>query len=430
MRDFPHALPNLRHLSAVTAVMDRGSISAAAQSVHLTQPAVTQAVAAIEHRLGGRLFRRDATGTQITAAGEIARRRLERALEHIAVGCAEVGVSLAPGTTAVQCTTATQWRALSEVVAHGGWSRAARAIGRTRATLHRPCRELEQTLGIALMERTSHGVRPTRAAERLARRVRLAEAEWRQAQAEVAAADGRDSGRTVIGAMPLARSFIVPAAVITFTAVFPAHQIEILDGPYESLLEALRDGRADFLIGALRDAVMDEVIQEPLFDDPIAVVARAGHPLVIHQKASLDALRASAWIAPRNASPLRQTFDRVVGTGGRAAPIECNTLEAARSLLLASDRLMLASAHQVQRELEAGTLALVEHPFGSIRRAIGLTRRRDWTPTSAQQILLASLRTEAEQAAQSASVATVSSPSFSRNRLGDSPARRVKKREK
>lgn len=43
---------NLRHLDAVAAAGKLGSISAAAQAMNLSQPALTQAVAKVEDRLG------------------------------------------------------------------------------------------------------------------------------------------------------------------------------------------------------------------------------------------------------------------------------------------------------------------------------------------------------------------------------------------
>ena len=51
----PGATPNLRHLVLFDQVVRRGSVSAAARATHLSQPAVTQAVAHIEAALGARL---------------------------------------------------------------------------------------------------------------------------------------------------------------------------------------------------------------------------------------------------------------------------------------------------------------------------------------------------------------------------------------
>lgn len=430
MKKTPSDLPNVRHLTAAIAVLQQRSISAAARSVHLTQPAVTQAMNALEQSMGGRLFDRSAQGIRPTETGQRTGLRLERALEQISLGLLEAGAASTQRAALARSVTATQLRAVSEVVAAGGIGAAARTVGTTRATLHRPLRQLEALLGIHLVEATSHGIRPTRAAGRLARRVRLAESEWQQACAEMAAASGEEKGSTVIGAMPLARSVIVPATVLAFAQRFPRHRVEVLDGPYESMLEALRDGRADWLIGALREVVTADVVQEALFDDPLAIIARAQHPLAIGQEISAVALSAQSWVAPRSGSPLRRRFDQLIGVGGPVEPIECNSLMAARSILLASDRLMLSSTHQVRHELNAGVLAVVHHPFGRLTRTIGITRRRDWEPTLTQRVMLDLLVMESRRVAQESLYADGSNPSLARKSRGARPVPRVKKREK
>jgi LysR family transcriptional regulator, regulator for genes of the gallate degradation pathway len=192
---------------------------------------------------------------------------------------------------------------------------------------------------------------------------------------------------------------LVPRALLEFSWQHPEHAVSILDGPYESMLAALRRGAADVLIGALRDPTpSDDVVQEHLFDDPLSIVVRAGHPLDRATPLTVAALAAFPWIAPRPGSPLRRQFDALferLGPRQTAAPIECNSLVAARAILLASERVMLLSAHQIHHELETGQLAALPHPLGEITRSIGLTVRRDWRPTAVQAQLLDGLRRQA-----------------------------------
>jgi DNA-binding transcriptional LysR family regulator len=224
-----------------------------------------------------------------------------------------------------------------------------------------------------------------------------------QARAEVSAAAGAESGQTVIGAMPLGRSFMVPETVLRFAARRPQHRVSILDGPYDSLLDALRRGRADVLVGALREQTPSDVLQEHLFDDPLAIIVRRGHPLEKmtgggRRAPPVAALAGFPWIAPRAGSPLRRHFERLfsgASTRPPAAAIECNSLIAARALLLRSDRAMLLSEQQARHELAAGELVALAHPAGRVVRAIGLTLRRDWQPTAVQAELLDILRTVA-----------------------------------
>ena len=87
--DPPAALPNLRHLALCCRVAGEGSVSAAARALHLTQPAVTQALQSVERELGGPLFRREAGVLVLTTEGSLACARLERALELLRRALAE-----------------------------------------------------------------------------------------------------------------------------------------------------------------------------------------------------------------------------------------------------------------------------------------------------------------------------------------------------
>lgn len=405
----PERLPNLRHLQVLCEVARHGSVSAAARALHLSQPAATQAVARLESVLDARLFERTPGGVRATAHGRICVDRAGRVLERITDGVAGSARvrSHQEAERLLRMITSAELEAVTAVVEHNGFASAASAIGLSRPTLHRAVRRLEKTLGVPLFEWTSFGLSPTREAEHLACQARLACGEIQQALAEIRAAKDTDTGRTVIGAMPLARSGLVPRAVLEFTAQYPGHRISILDGPYENMLQELRHGGADALVGALRDPLPSpDIDQEHLFDDPLAVIMRAGHPLADRTTASVRLLCRFPWIAPRLGSPLRGQFEDLLRGGGSASEVppvpfvECNSLVAARTMLMESDRLMLLSRYQIQHELSSGALIALPHPQGRVVRRIGLTLRKGWQPTTAQRALLQALRKHARAAAR------------------------------
>ncbi len=395
---------NLRHLHTFGEVARLGSVSAAARAVHISQPAVTQAVAGVERYFGVSLLTRSNTGVALTAAGELCARRIERSISHLRDAVAELTRSRNFDFDATRLMRSAHLHALSAVVEHRNFSLAARAQHVSQPSVHRAARELERLIGVPLFEKTSFGITPTREAEKLARRARLAFAEIAQARAEVHALSGGESGRTVIGAMPLARSFLVPTALLEFTQQYPEHSVAIVEGTYEHLLASLRSGEADFLIGALRNpAPVADVVQEHLFDDPLAIIVRAKHPLVSRKRVTVAALSKYPWIVPRAGTPLRVHFHEMFETAGLPAPtraIECNSLIATRALLLESDRIMLLSAHQIHYELEAGLLVALPHPAGDVERPIGLTMRHDWHPTDSQRTLLEIVRRCSAKAAR------------------------------
>ncbi len=398
-------VPSLRQLGVFLELTRQGSVSATARSVHLSQPAVSQILARLEAAYGVRLLDRTGSGVTMTEAGRLLAFRATRARDEVLDGLAEAGYPRLPDRRAIgpdptRAMTTAQVQALAVVAGHGGFAAAARATGVSRPALHRAVRELERRLGIDLFETTTFGVRPTREAERLARRVRLAFAEIAQARAEVDALGGLDTGRTVVGAMPLARSGLVPGAALEFCDRYPGHRVAILEGAYESLLDALRHGRADLLVGALRDRVTrSDVEQQHLFDDPLAIIVRAGHPLGGRRALDARALAGFRWIIARDDSPLRRQFEKLFRRARMPPPgdcIECNSMVAARELLLDSDRVTLLSVRQVWREIEAGMLVALPHPDGRVTRPIGLTLRRNWHPTAAQRALIAAIRLHAQ----------------------------------
>ena len=411
--------PSPAHLGMFCAVADCGSISDAARLVHRSQPAVSQGLRTVELALGAQLFQRSSSGVRLTAAGVIAEPRCRRLLEQLSGGLANLRRGRSRGDTAnLRAISFTQLHALNAVVERGSFSAAAQALGQARASVHRAVRALEAALAVPLFEHTSFGLGSTRAATELARCAALASSEWQQARAEVAALSGGDRGITVIGAMPLARSVLVPRTVLAMLARYPRHRVAILDGHYDGMLAELRRGSADLLVGALREpAPGADVVQEHLFDDPLALVMRAAHPLARRRRPGVAQLASYPWIVARPGAPLHAQFDALFAGAGQPMPvstIECNSMDAARALLLASDCLMLSSEQQLHHELRAGELRVLPHPLGPRVRAIGLTLRRDWRPTAAQQFLLDTLRLEARRGggglARSVSLAVAERP--------------------
>lgn len=70
-------------LRAFLAVAEQGSFSLAAQTLHLTQPAVSKRIGSLEEQLGCRLFDRIGRGITLTEAGRLLRERGEWLLREV-----------------------------------------------------------------------------------------------------------------------------------------------------------------------------------------------------------------------------------------------------------------------------------------------------------------------------------------------------------
>jgi DNA-binding transcriptional LysR family regulator len=81
---------DLDQLETLIAIAEEGSFSAAARRRHLSQPAVSWQLKALEERVGARLIHRRARGARLTAAGEVFLAHARRARQAIQSGQAEV----------------------------------------------------------------------------------------------------------------------------------------------------------------------------------------------------------------------------------------------------------------------------------------------------------------------------------------------------
>ena len=388
---------NLRHLRAAAAIRRCGSISRAAGLVALSQPALTPGIAKLEAQIGLRLFDRGSTGMAATEAGTRLADRVEVAGAAMTAAFDSIRGGSRSGFKGTEnLVTMSQVRALLALSAAGSFVKAAHDSGLTQPSLHRAVRDVERLSGVALVERRGRGVRLTHAGQRLARGFSLAVDEIQSALDELLALAGVDSGRIRIGAMPLARARLLPLSIARFHRERPTVRIEVVEGPHAELLERLRDGRLDFLIGALRQPPLGpDVEQEPLFDDRLVVVAGSGHPLARADAVGLDRLAGFPWVIARPGTPLRQQWRRLFERRGLpvpAAPVVCGSVLTIRGLLALGDFLTLLSPHQVRDEVASGVLATIGDPIEETRRPIGLTVRADWRPAPAQKQFVELLR--------------------------------------
>ena len=285
---------NLRHLRAVAKIAELGTMNAAAQAVNLTQPAITQALARIEAELAMPLFERRHDGMAQTPAAALFVPRITAALDHIS----------SPHVTM------SRFRALLALADTGSYTGAAHDTGLSLPSLHRAVNDLGLALRRPLAERRGKIVVLTDTGQTMARGFRLARVELESGLADLAAMKGHETRSIRIGAMPLSRARVLPVAITRFLRRHPKVRISIVEGSRAELVEPLRNGVIDLMVGALREPLIEpDLVQMPLFRDLPAVVARLGHPLA-GRGAALADLAAFPWIIAGQGAPL-------VGWAGR-----------------------------------------------------------------------------------------------------------------
>jgi DNA-binding transcriptional LysR family regulator len=398
----PLHFPSLRQLRAFEAAARRKSIGSAAKELGLSQPAVTQMLAQLETALAVTLFERRANGSFPTPLGSVLLPRVQRLFAHIQSALRDpvVGVSLSGRETTKSVEnkiTDTHIRSLTAIAECGSFAAAARKLKISQPSLHRSARDLERVLRRNLYQRVVRGLAPTDQARELARRLKVAVRELDYGIDEIRQAQGVFASRITIGNIPHSGMHPLSAAITRFVGLYPNASVHILDGPYESLLNALRVGDLDLLFGVLRrPAWAADIREEFLFSNPYAVFVGRQHPLTRARKVTLRELARYDWILPGRGAPRREAFERLFA-GLAHSPtvrIETTSLEIYKSVLATSDMIALLST--VEADLgEALTILPFDSP--ALVRNDGVASRADWRPTFLHQQFLESLRKEAKQ---------------------------------
>lgn len=392
-------IPNLRHLIAFASVVEHQSISRASDVIFLSQPAITQAISKIEKNIKTALFDRKTNGMILTKEGEDFYFRIERALTLITDAIKKFSYPDKKNkltTPSIFAITTTQLKALIAVSEAQNYSAAGRNIGVSQSSLYRACKDLEAYLGTTLFEKTSVGVTPSKAAKGLTQAVKLAFNEIKQAIAEIDNHNNVSSGSIIVGSLPLARTCILPSTINEFTKEHDDFNVSVIDGLYEDLLDHLRYGELDVIIGALRFPTPSyDVHQETLFFTSNVILARSNHPLCTKENITVNDLEQYGWVVSRKNSPGRKLFESLFEKHQHPLPkkiIEVSSQMLIKELIIDSNKLTMLPEHQVHRELKENVFQIINFDADYTKRAIGITIRKSWQGTTAQEAFISTIR--------------------------------------
>ena len=398
------SLPNLRHMRVFLETARSGSVSTAAERCLLSQPAATQAIARLEGEVGAPLLVRRTRRFGTTPCGALFVPRIEAALEHLHSGARVALRGTNRRAPFDHLVTAAQLRALIAVAEAGSFTIAAQALGLAQPTVHRAARSLEDVAGVPFFQTTATGVELTSAAQAFVMAAKLAQSEIRQGFEEISRELGDDRGTFTLGSLPLARTSIVPRATHALIRETQGVQVRVVDGRYPELLRSLREGDLDCLIGALRNPdPAEDVTQEPLFDDALAIVAHPRHPLASRAHVALEETLAYPWVAPPKSTPagsyLFETL-RIHERPRTPVRVVSSSMVFLRGILAEGDYISIVSRHQISEDVRAGHIVPLAVPLTNHIRAIGLTYRSRWRPTETQARFLDLLRLSSPRAGE------------------------------
>jgi DNA-binding transcriptional LysR family regulator len=203
-----------------------------------------------------------------------------------------------------------QLRTLATVAKLGSFSAAARELSLTQPAVSLQIRDLEQRMGLRLIDRVGKSVRPTAAGQDL-----IAHAERMMAEADRALAAMRGhkeghAGRVHLGTGPTALSYILPPVLQRLREQHPDVELVITTGTTQEITARMAENMLDlgltalpvdeqlFDVVAIRDDQMVAIfpIAERDIPDRVTPADLAGRPLILEYYRVNQNRLARAWL--------------------------------------------------------------------------------------------------------------------------------------
>ena len=183
--------------------------------------------------------------------------------------------------------TLRQLRYLAALARHGHFGRAAEACAVTQPALSMQIRDLERTLGVAVVERRPGEVLLTDVGREIARRGEDVLTASRDLVDFARHRSGLLQGRLTLGVIPSLAPYLLPRILPVLQTRFPELRLELRETQTRQLVDDIKSGALDAAMLALpvREAEIDEIA---LFEDPFLLAVPASDPRAVTARVAVD----------------------------------------------------------------------------------------------------------------------------------------------
>jgi DNA-binding transcriptional LysR family regulator len=278
----------------------------------------------------------------------------------------------------------------------GNIHRASELLRMAQPGASKLLKDLEDMLGVELFERHSRGMRPTWYGDSLIRHARMVLATLEEAGEELESLKAGKFGRVGVGSVTSPGVSLLPAAISLAKREQPYLQISVHIETSDVLVERLSRGELDMVIGRVVERHDSSLLRfERLADEPVSVIARAGHPLLNASDLSLPKLQQAQWVIPPVGSVLRHPFDvmfRQAGLEGPQVVVESASLLFITNMLQESDFIAVVASDIARYYAKHGMVAILPVQLPCEMEAFGLVLRKDRLLSPAASKVLRALR--------------------------------------
>jgi LysR family transcriptional regulator, pca operon transcriptional activator len=270
-------------------------------------------------------------------------------------------------------------RAVDAVEAQGSLLKASAALGISQPALTKNLQELEDILQLRLFDRHPRGVMPTAAGVVFVQAARRIIADMHRLEEDLDQFANPSCGTVALGALPVTANGLLPGVLARLKTIHPDIKIRLHHGRTADLLPLLASGEVDLVVGRLYEPIVpDGFRREPLWSEPISIVARSGHP-IFAGTVSVESLRRYDLVLPTMSQRIGQEIEHLFEMLGiePTAPLRSSSPGLIREMLHNTDSISMAPRLLLLGDLLRGTLRIAALPIPAPDRPAGLTFPRD-----------------------------------------------------
>jgi len=248
-----------------------------------------------------------------------------------------------------------QLRALVAVADELHFRRAAARINVSQPALSGQIKDLEDRLGVQLLERTRSQVLLTPTGKEVVERARIILRDVDELVESAGHAQRKFTGTIRIGSLPTVGPYLLPPIIPEIHGRYPALKLYVRDGLQDPLLAGLRAGQFDTLIVPIPVKGAEFRI-EPLFQEQLEVAMDDDHPLIARQMLERGDLRGQDVLVLEPGHRLRDQVVQICDQSQATvlADYEGTSLDAIRQMVAAGMGIAFLPSLYVRSEVRPG----------------------------------------------------------------------------
>jgi DNA-binding transcriptional LysR family regulator len=268
----------------------------------------------------------------------------------------------------------------------GSMGKAAKALGVTQPSVSKSIADLEHTIGVRLLDRSTDGTALTAYGQALVKRGISAFDELNQSFRDIDILSDPTAGQVTIGCPEAIASGVLGAVLVRFSAQFPRVLVNVEEANnIAHEYQMLRERKVDVLLGSItRPFVEEDLDAQVVYEDRPYITAGATNRLALRRRVEVAELLEQQWVLPGE-SILRSVLDEALETRGFALPkigVKSYSIHQ-RITLLETGRFISADSRSVLRYNGAASSAKllpVDFPIRSWPVAIVTLKGRTINP--------------------------------------------------